>query len=54
MSATAILMIIVGIWVLINTVNGNIPGLIGGTTKFNLPTTSSSTSSTTSTSNAAK
>lgn len=39
MSPMSILMLLVGVWVLINALNGNLPGLVNGTIKFNTPGT---------------
>lgn len=37
MSPISILLMLVGLWVLVNAVNGNLPGLVQGTVQFNTP-----------------
>lgn len=39
MWATALLLLIIGFWILINTFNGNLPGLATGKSTFNNPFT---------------
>lgn len=42
MKAISILLLLVGVWVLVNAVNGNLPGLVNGTVSFNTPGTTPS------------
>lgn len=35
MNAVGILLVLLGVWVFINAVNGNLPGLFNGQTQFN-------------------
>ena len=36
MTAVFLLVLLVGIWVFINAINGNIGGVVNGTLKFNI------------------
>ena len=43
MTSTSVLLIIVGIFIIVNTVNGNLVGVVNGTKQFNVATSATAT-----------
>ena len=43
MTSTSVLLMIVGVFIIVNTINGNLVGVVNGTKSFNLSTSTTAT-----------